>query len=685
MNIRARLPLGVLSLLLVFGLLPRVVPAAEALQPSYQCLPEETVFVIRVPEGLKFVDAFRSQTKLGSVLLSPKRFEGIVNLIREQAAEGLTQFSESLAKYNLKIEDFPKLFDKEVGFALVLEPRHGKYPLVVGLTWAEPDSDLGQRLLAALAQAVDENKGEPGAVRRLDLDVDGQQVMQLTLPERGPATSPSLDVDELRDLDNDQIQAKLEEQRRKAAEGKQVEVDQTHIFLARVGDRLLMANTFGQSESEVRELLGDDPDKAIDLTSITGAEEAKGVFVRFLKAHSAPPSGLTPRIMSTPGLAAALPDGVTGLEVLFSIDPLLKLAADADNQATSRVLKTLGLDRVGPGAFRLALDRGAMRMGLFVAAPSPRQGLLTLLDQPTFLGDPPAWVPSNVLGFGQLSFDLGKAYTLLREVLVSEGGDQVQTVLDQVEQQIRSVTQNDVATLLSSVGQNHYFLSFPSTIEKVAAGKDVEISAPSSRQGIVWQLKDEAPWKRLIQMGAGFAALTDGAVTAAEEQGFTGLRLNVEDTFTGGIFVGHGFMVLGIGPDVLEPLMSALRNPPEGAAALRQGDLVSRAATLLPAEQCIYFHVTDFEKYLKTMRQTISSLFDLSNSLGNVPQTLGGPGGAIEVAPGAKADDSKVAEKMKELLPTDEELEGTAGVSVGRLIINDHGLTYRGAMELPPQ
>ncbi len=48
-------------------------------------------------------------------------------------------------------------------------------------------------------------------------------------------------------------------------------------------------------------------------------------------------------------------------------------------------------------------------------------------------------------------------------------------------------------------------------------------------------------------------------VKPAEEQGFVGLRIEIEDTFTGGIFVGHGHMVLGLGADEIEPLLSAVR------------------------------------------------------------------------------------------------------------------------------
>ena len=96
----------------------------------------------------------------------------------------------------------------------------------------------------------------------------------------------------------------------------------------------------------------------------------------------------------------------------------------------------------------MALDRSALRVGLFLSAPEPRQGLMALFDQPSFLPDPPAWVPATVMGYGQLSFDLGQGlHADQRDLLVSEGGDQVQTMVNQLEQQIQSVTQNDVANV----------------------------------------------------------------------------------------------------------------------------------------------------------------------------------------------------------------------------------------------
>ncbi|HEY4311488.1 MAG TPA: hypothetical protein VGN12_18715 [Pirellulales bacterium] len=661
-------------LFLIVAFAAQLSRAAEALQPSHECLPDETVFVLRVPEGRKFVDAFREQTKLGSVLLSQKRFEGIVSLIQEQAADGFSKFTESLAKYNLKIEDFPKLFNKEVGIAVIVEPRRDRYPLAVGLGWAEPDSDLGQRLMTALAQSLDEEKDLPAGARRVDFDVDGQTVIHITAPTRGPAVLPHIDASDLEDLDEDAVKAKLEEQRQKATDGKQITVDEVHTFFTRIEDRILVGTTFPQSETEVREKLGNDPDKKIDLDAITGLEEAKGIFARFLKAHrSSEPVGLTPRIMSTPGLAAAMPDGVPLLDVLFMAQPLLKLAENAESPTPARVIKALGLDRLGPGALRIALDRGAMRAGLFFSAPEPRQGLLALLDQPTFQPETPAWVPASVLSFDQLSFDLGKAYKLIRDVIVAEAGDQVESMVVQVEQQISAFTQNDVQTILSAVGTNHYFVSFPPAELTVKPADGEEVQAPETRTGIVWQLKDAELWKKLIQLASGFAALTEGVVSPAEEQGFIGLRFKVEDVFTGGLFVGHGYMVLGIGQDVVEPLLSTVRNPPEGSAAFRNGDLPRKAAALMPPEACIYFQVTDFDRYLKTLRQQLGSVFNYTTS------SVAAPGTSTS----GDEDDQKLVKKLQELLPSEQEIEGTTGVSVSHLVPSQHGVTFRAAVEMP--
>lgn len=641
---------------------------AETVAPSHECVPEETALVIRVPQAKKFVDALRSDTKLGAVMLNDKRYEKILDFIREQAADALTEASAELAKYNLKVEDFPTVFEHEIGFALVVQPRKDKekYPLLMGLWWLEPNTDLGERLVKAIGQMIDDQKDEPNAIRRVDLDLESRQVMHLIIPVTSAAPYPSGAFEGIDKLDPKELKAKLEELRKESKDKTSV-TDQMHVFVTRIGDRLLIGNTFPTSEEEVQELRDEDADKEPDFDTITGLEEAKGVFARFLKCHTEGSSGVTSKIMATPGLTAALPEGTPLLEVLATPEPILKLVTE---ETTTKALKTLGIDKVGAAALRITLDDGALRAGAFLSAPEPRTGLLALLDQPQGVAEPPAWAPAKVFGFAQIHFDLGKAYAQLRDLIVGEGGDPAKQMIQQLEDQIKNVTQNDVTTLLSSVGQDHYIVMFEPTKTKITGPDGEAVEVPAQRQGIVWQVKDEAPWKRLIQLGAGFAALSDGMVTASQEQGFMGLRLDVKDVIQGGVFVGHGYLALGIGPDVMETLLSTLRKPPEGADALRGSDLMKRAAKLLPPEPCLYFQVSDFNRYAKSIADAFMSALELPTGIAASGDEEAGAA-------------SRALAKFKELLPSEEELEGSLGVSVGHLLVNQHGLVYRMAIELP--
>ena len=83
--------------------------------------------------------------------------------------------------------------------------------------------------------------------------------------------------------------------------------------------------------------------------------------------------------------------------------------------------------------------------------------------------------------------------------------------------------------------------------------------------------------------------------------------------------------------------------------------------------------MTDFDQYVRSLRQTIISLFDLSTA-----------SWAAQLAGGGDPDDkpdeetAKTVARVKELLPTEEELERHDRRRAGQIIVNEHGLTYRG-------
>ncbi len=109
-------------------------------------------------------------------------------------------------------------------------------------------------------------------------------------------------------------------------------------------------------------------------------------------------------------------------------------------------------------------------------------------------------------------------------------------------------------------------------------------------------------------------------------------------------------MVVGIGDDVLEPVMSAVRNPPEGAAALRGGDLARPCRGNHAARTFDRLRDHRYDRYLKSMRETILSLFDITSSLQNQAAALGGPVGAADS--GDDEASQKLISRIKELIPT---------------------------------
>lgn len=385
--LRGLLPFACWSAL---ALLAAATASAQA-RPAVECLPENAVLAIRIPSGRAFFEALRERTHLGQVAFDRERVAKLVEAVRSDNDEEWKQFAEGLGKLNLQPDDFSKLFDGDVGFALVVEPRGDRAPLAVGLAWMEPGEDLAQRLLAAIQKGVAEQANEERATVRVDLELSGQEVMRLTDPVFGSDKDPSaIDpadfVGEDGNFDLEKFQKQQEEGQE---EGQIVQLDQRQAFFARLGGRLVVGTTFPQSQSEARKLLK-EPGAKIDFAELSGQEEATGVFARFLAAHGGAAGAGGLPALATPGLAAALPDGVPFIEIVGDPRPALALAPRDEASPQVRAMKSLGFDQLGPVAYRMALDGTSLRSGFFVSSPEPRAGLWKLLDQTAVRAEPPA-------------------------------------------------------------------------------------------------------------------------------------------------------------------------------------------------------------------------------------------------------------------------------------------------------
>lgn len=669
-------------------------------RPSHECLPENTVLTVRVPSGRAFFEALRQRTHLGQVAFEPQRLAKLLETLQNEDDEAWKEFAERLGRLNLRPDDVSKLFDGEAGFALTIEPRGDRPPLFVSLGWIEPGEDLSQRLLAAIQTNVAEQANEEHATVRVDLELSGHEVTRLTSPVLGSEVDPSeLTAAELLgddgEFDLEKFRKQQAEAQKRRDEAKVVQLGQSQTFVARLGGRLVMATTISPSEAEVRKLLN-EPGAKIDFAELCGQEEATGVFARFLAAHDGAVQGGAGQgglpALSAPGLAAALPDGLPLIELVADPRPAIALARGDEVSPPSRAIKALGLEQLGPVAYRMALDGTSLRSGFFVSSSEPRAGLWKLLEQAAFRPEPPAWVPEGAIGYGQLSFDLGAAYSHIKQLLVQEFGDQVAGSLQFVELQVKATTQLELPDLLSSLGQQHHSVTFLPKMQEVSVEEGVEDEAPGARQApvarqapiarqaLIWQLKDEEAWKRVIATANGLAGLSGGAIAPAEEQGFTGLRINSASA-QGGMFVGRGYLVLGMGPEVVETMLAALKNPPASAAQFSNGSTMKRAAELLPAAAGISYGVTDYSGYIKLLRQALLQSFE--SPLAAQSPLLQGAEGQPELQ-AALEKARALAEKLKGLLPNDEEMEGTLGVSVGQAEVTSQGLVYRSALELPP-
>lgn len=607
--------------------------ADDEVRPSWTCLPQGTVAVGRIPQGRTFAKALVGDTRLGATLFDAARVARVSQAFTKIAASDNGQWEKltrKLASYNFDAGDWSELFAGEVGFALVLHAGKDQAPLPIGLTWIEPAGDLSTRLMAAVDKALDDFKDEKDPPRRVDIDLAGRQVIHITIPWNEP-------------------------------EGDQPIFDYSHFLLAKLGNRLLLANTFSaEFNASLR-----GADKSLDPPEETaGVEEASQMFAQFLSAHAEKGDQPHLRLFETPGLLASLPGGLPAFEVLLDPQPLLKLLDTPANEKPYRMFKALALDHVGPIAYRLSLDRNTLRGNLFVSAPAPRTGLLALLDQPGGETQPPNWVPADIIEYSHYHFDLGAAYSRIKDIVIAELGDEVRPKWAQFEGQFSQFMNADLATLLSGLGTRHMSLSLPPI--KAAAARPADEAAAllglHDRSAFVWQIKDEAPWKRILQLVAPLTGLE-----VVEEQGFQGLRYEHEGVELGA-FVGRGYLLLGVGKDVCQGLLANLRNPPAGSTSLAASDLMRKAQELLPSEPSLNFSVSDTNRHIKMLRAALSEV--LHDGVVNDPLDV-------------DENEKQFNEFFRALIPTEDELDDTFSVGVRQIIVNQYGFIARGAQELP--
>jgi hypothetical protein len=636
------------------GVILAMVPtlARAELRPSWECLPAETALMVRVPEAGRFFEAVKDGTKFGSVALGPGRLEGLWRLLAgDEGSAGewsLEAFEESLRKYGLETADLTAALAAEFGGGLVISSRAGLPPLQLVVGWLEPGAAAAGRLLGAFQRRVEEDMDRAGPgpkPRRIDLELAGHEVMSVVEPLMGLDISKA----ELEEMAQETDEAAVKARLARLRETKQVQTGEQHSFLTVRDGRLL----FGLTLPETGKPGG-------DVEALGGGEEARRIFATFLAAHAGGDEPPLAGVLREPALTAATPAGTPLVEVVALPRRWL---ADGGDEAIRGRLAQLGIDDLGGLAWRQTFDQGRWRSVLAVTLPAPRHGLLEVLDQRCDAGDVPAFVTSEVADFTQISLDLGAAFQAVRRIIGADpGAEQVANMLSVADVQAQAFLGTDLATVLSGLGSRHWLLSFPPQVAAALARARADgqaaggTPAVADRMALVWEIADEEPFLKLLGR---LAPLAGGQLE--EEQGFRGIRI----PGAAAAFVGRGHLVVAVGEGTLEKVLTSIRNPPAGAASLRESGVPRRAEELVPPRPARLIGVSDSTRTggtLGMLREMVATLEPDDVSAGYRTWLAA----------------------VKKLLPSGREMEGMFGVGATSLRMTDDGLVYETAWEMPP-
>lgn len=634
---------------------------------SFESLPTQTVLAVRMPEPAAVMQKLTETTRLGNVMFGDNRLTRLMEVLKNHSGEEWEEFASDLAKVGLTPEELPKYLQGDMGYALVMVDRQIKLtdehdaPMLVGLLWLTPGAEQAAKLVEAIAKAVELDNDENQTkfkIRRTDIELAGQKVMQFA--------KPVIETD----VDDEEFGVGMDGQPKDApapAQLNEEHVDQSNLFVAQIGGRVLIAHTFDQSEDVYHQL--NEEGKKIDYDQLSGSEQAAGVLARFIAAHGDEGASYSAYLSQTPGLTRAMPQGQSILEVYGDMRTFWKLAEvsidqdDEDDKKAFEFIKALGVTDINVAAMKLTLLGNSMRAGIFLSAPAPRKVIGTLFEQPVLQPAPPAWVPADVTEYSHLSFDLGKAYELIRQVVIEKFGDDAKMAFDQADMTLQNMTQSDLKTVLSGLGKVHSSVRFISRFDP-----NVEEQNPGdqTRMAVIWKLENEPAWTRMIQALAPFTMQFGDQLKAADEQGFTGWRLNLPQ-MQASIMIGKGHMALSLGNEVTEQVLTVLRNPPAAADSLGSADWYKRATQAFEFQPGFAFTVTDSARMIDAM----------------IPMLKGLVQGMIQKETGHDEEAKALWEEIMEIMPDAQAFKGTLDVSGSQGRTTDDGMVIESFTILP--
>lgn len=638
---------NLLKLTAAVSLIPAALFAQK--QSGWNSLPEDTIAAVNINFSKEVSEKIQNNTNLVKKIFSPAKMAKLKEVIQNHAsvnpemAAGLAY----LKAYGFGLDDLMGLANHNMGLG-ILPGTAGSQKYYTVLFWA----DFNDELISKIYRFIDEKAGD--AKKRVDIELDGEKVIHLFA-------------------------------------GK----DTAHVMITRLGDRLVVAisdfdkqSKFGNfSDDDVKALEGafekksgnnsldirplqDEFVEGAEKQEVSGVKAAasealgellKGTAARFIMAQKGEGGEFAKRLLSKPGVASARPDGDMLIEAYIDVKKAIELSGENTSE-----LEIIGLNNLEGIALWSALDGNKANTSIFVSSPKPRKGILALLDQPVTDALPPAWVPENIMNYSHMSFDFNILYKVVKQITTSQLGTEAFDAQEQnANVALKDFIGSDVKGLINSFGKKIYQLNFGIEMQSNSNVGSAGINAlPVNKTAIVIEFNNDDIMKQVIEKSMVFS-LQDG-IDRARENGFDGYRINTP-MFKGSVFYGQKKLVISVGEETTELILSALTNPPKGADALINSKKFIEFVRSAKPEKSAVFSYGDASKMAPAVYSALSQFITRDAILADI----------------SNEREKAFVNDLMDLMPGESDLEDIFGISYSNGLPLESGFIFKTSMELP--
>jgi hypothetical protein len=587
-----------------------LVPAllAAELRPSFEALPAETMVAGRIDNSPEILDAYRANTRLGEVLLSEKMAADFKAALEEalEETEAGQNFKGLMENFGLELEDLISLSQGQFGGAVINQPVDDEWNMPTFLVWVDGDPEVIGKTYGSILQAIEESEDHS----RTDEKTGGFTISRVRVASTGSS-----------------------------------------FLIAKLENRIHFAMGYPLNGA-----IQDDED------NVAHEVAEFNMLGRFMVAAQGSGGGFLEEIQRDPAIAAHAFSSAR-LEILGSIPRLLANSSEAERIYHG----PLGVGRLRAFGAWARLEGSREEFTAVLGIDRPVAGLAKLLDLEPTLISPPEWVPSDVMTYAEMTFDLPRIYEVAKEIAGKMTRPEiVEAQLGQVDQQLQQTVQTDLAGLLGSFGKRVYYIDYPPVDTELDFGNGDSITIPSAQQVMVVDFSRPDILENAMELSGAVMNNPNSMISRVDELGFQGLRFAAPGNFTT-VAYGAGKVLFAVGEGVETRAFSLLRNPPEETNALAND---SRFREFLAAESpkpALALQYIDGRRAFAGVHSALNSMSEMFAVAG-----VFGPYGMMNGV--NDSSEGSVMEPFLSLLPEEEVLETLIRYIYSRMALDDTGL-----------